>query len=323
MLSGGVSDVVSRWERNWAIPSEAAAGTGRQSVGIVLALVRYHWRGHDMRRLVNGAAIALTLSLALAATLSGCGSGQGPGATATDANVGVITIEQALLAERGSTISVRGALVSPGSGDVAQMLLASVLSESYPPQAGGATLALKGLDLEDLVGLSSTSEQPALAQVTWSDYSMVLGGVIKDGVLEVRKIPRVVSATAVGATVRFSPVSEPISSGDTVWWAFDVKNPGSTLLQLKFSSGQHVEVVLSQAGAEKYRWSEGKAFSQAVEDIIIQPGQTWSAAVNDTLTVPAGEYDLTATITSGVSGASTGDSPGNALPQLTTTIRVN
>jgi len=51
-------------------------------------------------------------------------------------------------------------------------------------------------------------------------------------------------------------------------------------------------VVLAQGGVEKYRWSAGKAFTQAVEDVTIQPGKKWSTAVNDTIAVPAGEYDL-------------------------------
>jgi hypothetical protein len=277
-----------------------------------------------MRRLFLDASIAMAVVLILATAMFGCGSGQGAGSTTTSAGAGggVLTIEQALLAERGSAISVRGMLLAP-SGDVSQMVLSSVLLESYPPQAGGATIGLKGLDLEDLVGLSSTSDRPELTQATWSDYSLVLGGVVKDGVFEVHDIPRVVEGTAVGASVRFSPVSEPISSGDTVWWAFDVGNPGSTPLQLKFASGQHVEVVLTQGGVEKYRWSAGKAFTQHVEDVTIQPGKKWCTAVSDTLAVPAGEYDLTATVTADVAGTETGNSPGNALPQLTTTIRVN
>jgi hypothetical protein len=279
-----------------------------------------------MRRLAIGMSVMMTVAVTLAAMLSGCGSEPGAGATTTTstttAQAEILTIEQALLAERGSTILVQGALVAP-TADVPQMVLASALLESYPPQAGGATLILRGLELEDLVGLSSTSEQPDVTQVAWSDYWMVLKGVITDGVLDVRETPRIVTATAAGAIVRFSPVSEPIMSGDPVWWAFDVKNPGSTPLQLKFASGQHVEVVLAQDGVEKYRWSSGKAFTQAIEDVTIQPGKMWSAVVNDTIAVPAGEYDLTATITAGVSGTGTGDSPGSALPPLTTTIRVN
>lgn len=272
-------------------------------------------------RQIRGALIAC---LALAVLVPGCGSGQGEDTTTTGAGQGpqVLTIEEALLAERGSTVDVRGALVAPNGGSVTEMVLASALLESYPPQAGGATLRLRGLDLEDLVGLSSTSDGSGLAQVWWSDYWMVLGGVIKDGLLEVQQTPRVITATAAGATARFSPVAEPMVSGDTVWWAFDLRNQGSTPMELQFSSGQRTEIVLAQDGVEKYRWSEGKAFTQAIENVIIQPGETWPVVVNDSLAVPPGDYDLTATITAGVGGEGSGYSPGAALPPLTTTVRV-
>lgn len=273
-----------------------------------------------------GVVSSLVAAVLFAAGLfSGCGAGQGGNATTSSdrTNSEVLTIEQALLAERGTKAKVRGALLAPAGGAVSQMVLASVLLESYPPQAGGATVGLRGLDLEDLVGLSSTSDHPELAQVVWSDYWMVLGGVIKDGSLEVQETPRIVASTVAGATVRFSPVSEPIASGDTVRWAFDVKNSGSTPLQLNFSSGQHADVVLSQNGVEKYRWSAGKVFTEAVENIMLQPGQVWPTVVNDTFEVPPGDYDLTATVTADISGGSTGNSPGNSLPQLVTTITVH
>ena len=272
-------------------------------------------------RQIRGALIAC---LALAVFVPGCGSSQGEDTTTTGAGQGpqVLTIEEALLAERGSTVDVRGALVAPNGGSVSEMVLASVLLESYPPQAAGATLRLSGLDLEDLVGLSSTSDGSGLAQVWWSDYWMVLGGVIKDGLLEVQQTPRIVTATAAGVTVRFSPVAEPMVSGDTVWWAFDLRNQGSTPMELQFSSGQHAEIVLAQDGVEKYRWSGGRAFTQAIENVTIKPGETWPVVVNDSLTVPPGDYDLTATITAGVGGEGSGYSPGAALPPLTTTVRV-
>jgi len=247
------------------------------------------------------------------------GSGQGSGSTTTSAaQSDVLSIEEALLAKSGSTIRVRGSLVASGSGPEAQMVLASALAESYPPQAGGATLELVGLDLEDLVGLSSTADRPEVAPVTWSDYWMVLGGVIRDGVLEVRQTPRVASAEGSGVTVRFSPVSEPIASGDTAWWAFDLRNDGDKPLKISFSSSQQADVVLAQNGVEKYRWSAGKGFTENVVEVTIEPGKRWSTVLNDTLGVPSGDYELAAIITVGVI-----DGSPTQLPQVTTTIHVD
>lgn len=240
---------------------------------------------------------------------AGCGTaGLGEGGTV------VLTIEQALAADPGQLIKVQGTVVATGT----EVVLASLLLESYPPQAGGATLPVKDLDLEELVGLSSTAGQPELAQVTWSDYWVVLEGVINDGVLDVQKTPRVVEATSGEVRVRFSPVSEPLVAGDQVWWAFDVKNVGMTPLDLTFSSGQRGDVILTQDGMEEYRWSAGKAFTEAIETVTIKPGIALSIVLNDKVQVAPGEYDLTATITA----AAGPENALAALPELRTAVTV-
>jgi hypothetical protein len=182
------------------------------------------------------------------ALLGACGA-QAPGDGTTTPTAGepaVLTLEQALAAKPGQVIRVQGAIVATGTGAATEVVLASVLLESYPPQAGGATLPVKGLDLESLVGLSSTADQPELAQVAW--YWLTLEGVMVDGALKVQKGPRVVEATGSGMRVRFSPVSEPLVAGGAVWWAFDVKNTETMPLNLIFSSGQKGEVILAQSG---------------------------------------------------------------------------
>jgi hypothetical protein len=277
------------------------------------------------------AILALAILVVLAALLAACGtSGDGSGSTTTvpasttvapgstttvpDGNV-VLTIEQALAAGQGQKVNVTGFVVATAE----KMILCSALAESYPPQPGGATLTLKGLDLSALVGLSSTAGQEGLAEVSWSDYWVVLTGVIEDGVLSVEGTPRVVETSASGLKIRFSPVSEPISSGDTVWWAFDVTSTGQTSVTLTFSSGQRGDVSLSQGGAEKYRWSNGKAFTEAIETVTLEPGQSMPVVLNDTLVAPPGEYDLTATVT-----ASVGElGAGTALPGLETTLTIH
>jgi hypothetical protein len=272
------------------------------------------------RRTIRIVTVLCLLAVA-SAGLVACGSAApGDGSTTTSADPGgdggaVLTIEQALATEAGLLIRVMGAVVATET----DVRLASVLRESYPPQAGGATLQVKGLDLSSLVGLSSTADQPDLARVSWSDYWVVLEGVINDGVLETRKTPPVVETTSADARVRFSPVTEPLEAGDPVWWAFDVANLGEKPLDLTFSSGQTGEVVLAQDGVEKYRWSAGKAFTEAIETVTLQPGRPLSVVLNDTLQVEPGDYELTATVTAavGAEGATT------TLPALTTTVRVH
>jgi hypothetical protein len=260
-------------------------------------------------------AAALFLLAVTPLSLVGCGTaepGKGDGA--------VVTIEQALATGPGKLVKVKGAVIATEG----RVVLASVLLESYPPQAGGPTLPVKGLDLDSLVGLSSTADQPDLAQVTWSDYWVVLEGVIEDGMLAVRKTPRVIETTSAGVRVRFSPVSEPLVAGESLWWAFDIENTGTTPLDVIFSSGQKGEVVLTQDGVEKYRWSAGKAFTEAIETVALQPGKVLSASLNDTARVAPGEYELTAVVTAAVGPVGGPGSPGSAipLPELETAITV-
>lgn len=255
-------------------------------------------------------------------------TGGGPGTTyggsSGTTEPAVLTIEQALAAKPGRVIRVQGAIVATGTGADTKVVFASVLLESYPPQAGGATLPVKGLDLESLVGLSSTVDQPELSQVTWSDYWLTLEGTMVDGVLNVQKGPRVVEATGSGMRVRFSPVSEAIVADQNVWWAFDVKNLEAMPLELIFSSGQRGEVVLAQSGVEKYRWSADKAFTEAIETVALEPAKAYPFVLNDTARVVPGEYELTATVAASVGPAGGFGRPGSGipLPEIKTTITV-
>jgi hypothetical protein len=196
--------------------------------------------------------------------------------------------------------------------------LASALLESHPPQAGGAILPVKGLDLAALVGLRSTAGQPGVAVVTWSDFAVVLKGVVKNGTLEVESVPRVIEAGNAAVKVRFSAPVEPLVSGETVWWVFDVTNVRSGDLELTFADGQTAEVLLAQSGEEKYRWSEGKAFIETIRVDTIEPGGTASYVLNDLLRIAPGDYDLKAVVTAsaGPEGAT------SELPQVVTTIKV-
>lgn len=118
-------------------------------------------------------------------------------------------------------------------------------------------LPVTGLDLSALVGLSSTAAQPELAQVSWTDYWVTLEGAIRAGTLEVDVAPSVVEASTAEAKARFY-LPEPLVSGEVAWWVFDVSNLTPAAVDVTFASGQMCEVVLSQGGVEKYRWSKDK-----------------------------------------------------------------
>ncbi len=263
-------------------------------------------RTHAARGL---AAVLLTASV-IAGLATGCGGSAGD----PDTPGAVVSVEQALASKDGTSLRVQGHIVATESA----VVLADALLESYPPQAGGAVLPVTGLDLSALVALLSTAAQPDLAQVSWTDYWVTLGGVIKAGVLEVEAVPPVVESSTAEAKVRFSLPVDALVSGEVAWWVFDVSNLTTTALDLTFASGQMCEVVLSQGGVEKYRWSKGKAFTQAVMTDTIEPGDTTPVVFNDIIEVPPGDYDLTASVTASVGNAG----GGTALPQLVAKVTV-
>ena len=247
--------------------------------------------------------------------LTGGSRGQGSGNPAGPDSSVVLTIDQALAAEPGQDVKVSGFVVSAGGKTV----FASALAESNPPQAAGSTIPISGLDPATLVGLSSTAGQAGLADVTWSDYSVVLEGVIVSGTFEVRVVPHVEEALDGDVKVRFSPVSAPVSSGSAVWWAMDITNTGKTPVDLTFSDGQHGEVILDQGDADLYTWSANQTFTQQVQTITLEPGKPFAVVLNDTLKVPAGTYNLTARVTGMVGPAGT----AAPLPDIVTSLIVH
>jgi hypothetical protein len=276
------------------------------------------------RRVKNRAVVLVTAAglVGVAAVLAGVcacsgGSSGGGSGNSTEPQSGVVlTVEQALVAKEGEDLNVRGGVLATGDRTV----MVSAFAESYPPQAGGAILPLAGLDLTALVGLTSSAGKAGATEATWSDYSLVLNGVITGGTLTVKGTPRVEEDTSIaGLRLRFSPVSEPISSGDQVWWAFDVTNTGQSAVQLTFFSGQRGELILTQGGGDEYTWSDGKSFAQVIENVTLEPGGYLPVVLNDTLSVPPGDYDVTARVTAMV-GPSDSEAP---LPDLRTTLIVH
>ena len=153
------------------------------------------------------------------------------------------------------------------------MVLTTAMAESYPPQPGGPTMPVTGLDLDDLVGLSTTVGQADVAAATWTNYLVVLEGNVTDGTLEVTGTPTVVQAITPELRLRFSTVTAPLVSGNSEWFAFDLRNVADQPLELTFATSQETEVVLSQGGVEKYRWSSDTSFTQSIKTVALQPGR--------------------------------------------------
>jgi hypothetical protein len=106
-----------------------------------------------------------------------------PPATGVESSVPAdpLTIDQALATSSDLPLLVKGSLVA-ADGEAPK--LCSALAESYPPQCGGPSLVIEGLDLATLDGLQST-DNPELAQVTWSESEITLLGTLSEGTFTV------------------------------------------------------------------------------------------------------------------------------------------
>lgn len=85
-------------------------------------------------------------------------------------------IEDALRIQGSKSVRVRGFVLRCGEEPVR---LCAELLESLPPQCGGASLVVEGLDVASLAG-TATSED-----CVWTVDALELEGVVTDGVLRV------------------------------------------------------------------------------------------------------------------------------------------
>ncbi len=120
------------------------------------------------RRIAEVIATALIVVAAAA-----CGGGN-PAATAPDEQ---LSIEEAIASNAEGPVTVRGYIVAPAGQTT---MLCSALLESYPPQCGGPSLIVEGIDLSRIEALTGTND-PSLAQVQWSDREVSLLGSVEDG----------------------------------------------------------------------------------------------------------------------------------------------
>jgi hypothetical protein len=123
--------------------------------------------------------ILAALLVAAALAVTGCGgddsddAGTVPGAT-TLTGPG-ISIDEALESDSDEPLLVNGNLLITDG----QARLCSALAESFPPQCGGASLLVTGLDIAQVEGLMMEGD------VMWTDRPIQLAGVVSDGILTV------------------------------------------------------------------------------------------------------------------------------------------
>ncbi len=149
---------------------------------------------------MNRSRLALVIALAaLTVAAAACGGSNGknrdaepaaPASEPSDAATpsagaaipsGGLSIEEAIASPLEGPLMVKGYLVAVDGEDVQ---LCSMLAESYPPQCGGPSLIVSGLDLETVDGLVQPDD-PALAGTAWSEEPVSILGEIEDDVITV------------------------------------------------------------------------------------------------------------------------------------------
>jgi hypothetical protein len=194
------------------------------------------------------------------------------------------------VADSGSTTEVvSGFIFIDASGS---HICGSVL-ESYPPQCGEPSVELLDLEPTSVVALMS-SEDPTFAAASWTDY---IAGVEGDGDgsgLSNTALTDPVYASS-SESIVLRTVDLGLKIGEPGVWPFDLTNDADTDMTLTFTSGQRMELTLSDSSGEVFRWSDGMMFTQAIEQVGLPVGATYPLVLrSEPINLSPGKYTATA-----------------------------
>ncbi|MGI9528814.1 MAG: BsuPI-related putative proteinase inhibitor [Acidimicrobiia bacterium] len=201
--------------------------------------------------------------------------------------IGILAAACGTTTDSGSQTEYSGIIFNDSAGSQ----LCGALAESYPPQCGEPIVALGDLRLDDVVALQSAEA------TSWTDYQAGVAGDEADGALtNVVLTDPVYANTSAGFILRVADLG--ITSGQAIVLPIDVRNTTDQDATLTFTSGQRVELTLSQDGEEVYRWSSTASFIQSVEEVVLPAGATFGRTlITSPVDLPAGTYTAQAWIT--------------------------
>lgn len=84
-------------------------------------------------------------------------------------------------------------------------------------------------------------------------------------------------------------------SDDSVQFTFTVTNAGTEQIEMAFPSGKIADIAVSKSGQEVWRWSAGRMFTQAIETVMLAPGESFTREMDWENPQP-GDYTATASL---------------------------
>ncbi len=66
------------------------------------------------------------------------------------------------------------------------------------------------------------------------------------------------------------------ASDDSVQFTFTVTNAETEQVEMAFPSGKIADIAVSKSGEEVWRWSAGRMFTQAIETVLLAPGESFT-----------------------------------------------
>lgn len=119
--------------------------------------------------------LAVIAALLVALLAAACGGDDNEAAATGTTGTTAVSIDEALASDSSEPLLVSGNLLVTAD----DVRLCSALAESFPPQCGGASLVVDGLDLATVDGLMTEGD------VSWTDRPIELRGVVSDATLTV------------------------------------------------------------------------------------------------------------------------------------------